>query len=97
MNKKRRRTLWVVFPDDVDDVQQPEVEEPAPAEDGSAQAHRVIDGCAVYAIPGGPGQTKALNDLLVKHEIDPRNAGRVLVFRGRRKMEVKAQYNVRWK
>lgn len=97
-----RKAIWLAIPVDIDNLEAqaplvPTVE--LDADGNRAEVHHVAMNCPyhLYVVPGGPGQKKALNTVLAKHNIDIRNIGRVKMFVGEKSFDIEPQYNIRFK
>lgn len=101
--KPQRKPLWIAIPHDIDNLEaaDPEVPEPPEAdEDGKKETVESVTMPSpyhLYVVPGGPGQKRAVNDILASHNVDLRNIGRVRIFAGDKPFEAEPQYNIRWK
>lgn len=71
----KRKSVWVCIPVEYEEVA---VTDP---ESGALTAQRQPTKYAIIECPGGEGQTKAMRDALMKHEIDPLNYDDVIMLR----------------
>jgi len=100
--KSVRKPIWVAVPNNIGDVDavDPDVpESPEADEDGkkpSVEVMQMPESYSLYVIPGGPGQKKAVDAVLKKHEVDPRNIDRVRIWSGAKPFAAEPQYNIRW-
>ena len=97
----KRQAIWVAIPKDIESEDGEAIVEPEP--EVSEEGQNISKTAAfepefnLYSITGGSGQSKAMSDLLVSRGVDPRNAERVLVFRGRKALKLhQPQYVIRF-
>jgi hypothetical protein len=101
--KPKRRPLFIAVPTDVDklDIVDPDIPEPPEEDEDGKKPNVEITTMPsyyhMYVVPAGPGQKKAVNAILAKHNVDLRNIERVRVFPGDKAFDIEPQYNIRWK
>lgn len=100
--KGRRKPIFVLIPQDIDDLNADEYDGNAPvepdADDKKAKvvAAKLATPFHVYEVPPGRGQKAAIREILAKHNVDLRNIERVRMFAGEKLFRVETQYNIRF-
>jgi hypothetical protein len=101
-SKKQRRPIYVLVPTNIDDLDFTDPPVPTasvPGEDGKAFDVEAVEMTAVYhtyVVPPGPGQKKAVNDILSRHRVDMRNYHRIKMFAGDKPFSINPQYHIRF-
>lgn len=97
-----RRPITVLVPVDIDNLEAKDLEvpeAPPPVEGETQKPVAAVEMTAVYhvyTVPGGPGQKKAIEGILAKHNVDPRNLSRIKMFAGEKRFQARPQYNIRF-
>lgn len=101
--KVQRRPIFVMIPQNIDDLTVEDQEIPGPPEEDEEGRRPTVEFVElqglyhIYAVPPGPGQKKQVLAVLAKHNIDLQNINRVKLFSGEKPFKVeRTQLNIRF-